>query len=176
MQPTAEAAAVDRIDKLKTRLREEITAVEKRADLTAEEKVNRIRHATCALCAGLAVQPIPFADMFILTPLQGYMGVKIAQIHGLRISEQGALEILKELGGLIGLGFVAQQAAIGAYKTFIPFLGALTTIPMVYGLTYAIGTVMDYYFREKVANRPIDRKRIRQIWRAAKRAGKKDQR
>lgn len=153
-------------------LRREILEIESRTDLTTDAKVSRIKHMTCATCAAVAIQPIPFADIFILTPIQGLMAVKIANIHGIKISEQESTEIVKELFGLIGLGVMAQQFAIGLYKTVLPFLGAITTIPLVYGLTYAIGGVMDFYFGQKAAGRPIDKQKIQEIFKNARKEGK----
>ena len=72
------------------------------------------------------------------------MGTRIGSIRGVPVSEAKATEIIKELGTVVGLGLLAQQLVIGAYK-FIPYSGIITTIPMVYGLTYAIGKVMDNY-------------------------------
>jgi uncharacterized protein (DUF697 family) len=160
-----------RVNSMKERLKQEFFEIEKRSDLTREAKVGRIRHATCAACAGLAVQPIPFADIFVLTPLQGLMGYKIAQIYSIQIREQEIGEILKEILGLVGLSLAAQQLAIGAYKLAIPFLGALTTIPLVYSLTYAIGGAMDYYFRQKKNNKPVDPSVIKNIWKVGKKEG-----
>lgn len=57
---------------LTDRVKREIFEIEKRTDLTTEEKVSRITHITCATCAGIAIQPIPFADIFILTPVQAF--------------------------------------------------------------------------------------------------------
>lgn len=153
------------------KLRHELLEIENRTDMTTEEKVSRIRHVTCATCAAVAIQPIPFADIFVLTPLQGLMGVKIASIHGIKREEQDATEIAKEVFGLIGLGVMAQQFAIGLYKTVLPFIGAVTTIPLVYGLTYAIGSVMDAYFKQKAAKQPIDNEKLKSIFKSARKQG-----
>ena len=154
-------------------LRRELFEIEKRTDLTVEEKVSRIRHLTCATCAAVAIQPIPFADIFILTPIQGLMGVKIAHIHGIQLSEQQGTEIVKEIVGLIGLGVMAQQFAIGMYKTVLPFLGAVTTVPLVYGLTYAIGGAIDYYFAQKASGRAPDKKKLQELFRRARKEGER---
>ena len=80
-----------------------------------EEKVSQVTHITCAACAAVAVQPIPFADIFILTPIQAYMGSRIAAIRGVPVSESEASEVIKEILGVIGMGFAAQQIAIGIW-------------------------------------------------------------
>lgn len=158
---------------LTERFSHEISEIEKRTDLTSEEKVSRITHITCAACAGVAVQPIPFADIFILTPIQAYMGSRIAAIRGVPVSESEASTIIKEILGVIGMSFMAQQIAIGIWKTLIPGAGGFMTIPIVYGLTYAIMRVMDAYFRAKAANRKLTPDEIKSIWKNAKAEGEK---
>ena len=75
------------IDKAKEKIKKEVSEIEKRTDLTKEEKVEKICIVFGTFCGALAVQPIPFADFFVLTPIQAYMGKKIADIHGYEITE-----------------------------------------------------------------------------------------
>jgi len=158
----------------KTKLQRELLHIEKRDDLTDDQKVSRVRQVTCAVCAGVAVQPLPFGDIFLLTPIQGLMAYKIAAIRGVNISEQGAGQILKEILGVVGLGLAAQQLAIGAYKTVLPFWGAVTTIPLVYSLTYAIGSLMDVYFTKKAAGEPMDDAMMKRVWKEARKESKNE--
>ena len=158
------------IENLRKKLEDNITNIENRTDLSDDEKVLRIVKTFAAGCAGLAVQPIPFADIFIFTPIQAYMGSRIGAIRGMPISEAKAAEIIKEIGGIIGLGLLAQQLVIGAYK-FIPFWGPLTTIPIVYGLTYAIGRVVDLYFIQKIKRGVIDKDELKKMWSQMKKEG-----
>jgi uncharacterized protein (DUF697 family) len=161
------------IKKAKAKIKAEVSDIENRTDLSDEEKVTQIIRVFSVFCAAIAVQPIPFADIFVLTPIQGYLGKKLADIRGYDITEAGATEVFKEIAGLVGLGFLAQQLAIGAYKTVLPFLGAITTIPLVYGLTYGIGRVMDYYFIKKIKGEKIDKETLKDIFKKAKAEGKK---
>lgn len=161
------------INKAKEKLKVEVSDIENRTDLTDEEKVSQIITVFSTFCAAIAVQPIPFADFFVLTPIQGYMGKKLADIRGYNITEESTKEVFKELAGLVGLGFLAQQLAIGAYKTVLPFLGAITTIPLVFGLTFGMGRVMDYYFVKKIKGEKIDKADIQDIFKQAKAEGKK---
>ena len=108
-----------------------------------DEKVEKLLLRFSAICAAVAIQPIPFADIFVLTPIQLYMGKLIGEARGYKFTLS---QIYKEILALIGLAFLAQQTAIGLYKTVLPFLGAITTIPLVFILTYTIGKVMDFYF------------------------------
>jgi len=160
------------LDKARKSVKKEVTDIENRTDLTDDQKVTRICTVFSTTCAAIAVQPIPFADIFVLTPIQAYMGKKIADIRGFNISEAGAKEIFKELAGLVGLGFLSQQLVIGAYKTVLPFISGVTTIPLVFGLTYGMGKVMDYYFEKKIKGEKIDPEMVKSIFKKAKAEGK----
>lgn len=160
------------LDKAKENIKKEVIDIENRTDLTDDQKVTRICTVFGTTCAAVAVQPIPFADIFVLTPIQAYMGKKIADIRGFNISEAGAKEVFKEIAGLVGLGFLSQQLAIGAYKTVLPFISGVTTIPLVFGLTYGMGKVMDYYFEKKVKGQKVDPEMMKAIFKRAKAEGK----
>ncbi|MCP9897157.1 DUF697 domain-containing protein [Vulcanococcus limneticus Candia 3B3] len=152
------------IDRLKARIQREVTEIEARADLTTEEKVSRIIHIFSATCAAAAAQPLPFADIFILTPIQAYMGARLSAIRGMPISDAKANELLKEVLGTVGMGMLAQQAALGLYKVGLPFLAGVTTIPLVYGLTFAIGRTMDYYLKEKARGKVVSAVDLKRMW------------
>ena len=124
-------------------------------NIPPDQKVDKLLVRFSGICAAVAVQPIPFADIFILTPIQLYMGTLIAEARGYKFSMS---QIYKEILGLIGLAYLAQQTAIGLYKTVLPFLGAITTIPLVFVLTYAIGKVMNYYFVAKTEGKKLLKK------------------
>ena len=50
--------------KAKEKIKKEVSEIEKRTDLTKEEKVEKICIVFGTFCGALAVQPIPFADFF----------------------------------------------------------------------------------------------------------------
>lgn len=160
-------------DGIVDRLRREIFDIEERTDLTIDEKVSQITHITCATCAGVAIQPIPFADILILSPIQAYMGSRIAAIRGVPVNESEASDVITEILGVIGMGFAAQQIAIGIWKTLIPGAGGFMTIPIVYGLSYAIMRVMDAYFEAKADRRKLTPEQIKAIWKNAKAEGER---
>jgi uncharacterized protein (DUF697 family) len=155
------------------RIRCEITEIEHREDMTVDQKVSRITHIACATCAGIAIQPIPFADIFILTPLQAYFASRIAAIRGVPVSEADAADWVKEIVGIVGLGIVAQQVAIAVWKTVTFGLGSLLTIPLVYSLTYAIMRVSDVYYDKKSRKETLTNEEIQEIWKEARRRGEK---
>lgn len=161
------------LSRARDRLEREVLGIEKRTDLTDDQKVGRIVVLFSSVCAGVAVQPIPFADFFILTPLQAFMGTRLAAIRGIKIGEQEAADIIKQVMGVVGLGMVAQQFGIAAAKILFPIFGGVATIPVVFGLTYAIGTVMDKYIVARMAGRKLSPDEIRSAWKQAKASGDK---
>lgn len=155
------------------KIKKEITEIEHRTDISEEQKVSHITHIACATCAGVAIQPIPFADIFVLTPIQAYFASRIAAIHGVPVSESGAIDWIKETMGIVGLGIIAQQIAIGIWKVVSFGLGGLLTIPLVYGLTYAIMKVANAYFSAKARKQKLGDEQIKAIWSSAFKEGKK---
>ena len=163
-----------KIEKAKKFLKQNLVEIEKRDDLTQEEKAERIINLFSGVCAGVAIQPIPFMDIFILTPLQVLMGERLAAIWGVPIKESSLGSVIKDIGRIGFMGFGAQQFAIGAYKTVLPGLGAITTIPMVYGCTYAIGSVLSefVYKRRAKGQSKLSNEKLRKMWKEYKTKGK----
>lgn len=157
----------------KARLEREVLEIENRTDITDDEKISRIIVIFSSVCAGVAVQPIPFADIFILTPLQAFMGTRISAIRGLRLSEKEASDIIKEIMGVVGAGMIAQQLGIAAAKIFFPIFGGVATILVVFGLTYAMGKVMDLYFVNKAQGRKLSPEQLKRAWSKAKKEGER---
>jgi uncharacterized protein (DUF697 family) len=163
---------MDIIETAKKKIEAEITSIENRTDLSDDQKRSRIIHIFSVTCAAVAVQPIPFADIFVLTPIQAYMGVRLSAIRGMPLSDAQATDLLKEIAGVVGLGMVAQQVALGLYKVGLPFLAGFTTIPLVYGLTYAIGRIMDYYLEKKSKGQTVSNADLKNMWSKFREEGK----
>ncbi len=157
---------------LRSKIAQNLTDIESRDDLTADEKANKLIQIFSATCAGVAIQPIPFADIFILTPIQMYMAERLCAVRGIPIQESSVLQIVAEAGKVIALGVAAQQAAIVAYKTFLPGLGGFMTIPLVYSLTYGIGKVLDHLIVSRAKGHKLSSDEIKNIWSIAKEEGK----
>merc|ERR1711916_145821 len=104
------------LNKMQNFYEREISQITKRKDLKDDEKVNKVINIYCIICASVAIQPIPFADIFILSPIQLIMGKKIAEIRGYDLLNENIENIFKEISGTLGLGLIAQQLALGAYK------------------------------------------------------------
>lgn len=163
---------MDIIEIAKKKIASEITDIENRTDLSDDQKRSRIIHIFSVTCAAVAVQPIPFADIFVLTPIQAYMGARLSAIRGMPLSDAEATDLLKEIAGIVGLGMVAQQVALGLYKVGLPFLAGFTTIPLVYGLTYAIGRIMDFYLEKKTNGQTVSNADLKGMWEKFREEGK----
>ena len=143
------------------------------SNIPAEKKVDKLLIFFSSVCAATAVQPIPFADIFILTPIQLYMGTLIAEARGYKFSMS---EIYKEILGLLGLSFLAQQTAIGLYKLGLPFIGGFMTIPLVFILTYSIGKVMDFYFVSKTQGKTLTKDDLKNFFKQARKDARREKR
>ncbi len=114
------------------------------ADASPEERRDAVHGVIqgCSVAASaVTVQPFPFVDAALITPIQIAMVQAIGRVHGHQLDRKSVLEILSTLGASI----VAQNAMMAAAK-FIPFLGWMVTLSMAYALTWAIGEVSDHYF------------------------------
>jgi uncharacterized protein (DUF697 family) len=111
---------------------------------TPAEKADATREIVqvCSVAAAAAtIQPFPFLDFAILTPIQVGMVRAVGKIHGRPLDRQAVLELIASLG----VSFVAQNAVIAASK-FVPVLGWLVGPTMAYAMTWAIGEVSARYF------------------------------
>ena len=100
------------------------------------------------------------------------MATRIASIHGVSVTKATGWENVTDLGKIIGLGLLAQQLVIGAYKTIIPFYGAITTIPLVYGMTYGIGRILDEMYLRRSKNKDkMSPEEIKDLWKKMKKEG-----
>jgi len=96
-----------------------------------------------AVTVGLA--PIPFADAFVLLPLQGAMVTGIAYVSGRRWDKKVAMEFLGSLGAVgsagVGLRWGAQQLV-----KLVPGAGTLVGASVAGAGTLAIGRSAMAYF------------------------------
>ncbi|MBD0344527.1 MAG: NERD domain-containing protein [Coleofasciculus sp. Co-bin14] len=120
---------------------EEKDRIEKARKLLAL-RVEALKWSAIVGAAGglIALQPIPFADNLILTPMQIGLVIWIGKLYKRDLTSDLALKIM----GSVGFGFFAQHATVLAYK-LIPGawgLGAIT-VPV---FTVFLGLMMSLYF------------------------------
>lgn len=158
----------------KTYLEENVINIENNNKLTKAEKSKKIIFLFASVCAGIATQPIPFPDLVVLSPIQILMTERLAAVWGLK-GKVSKKDIALDVVQVSGYGLVAQSLITNAYRIFIPALGALTTIPMVFGLTYAIGNVMSEQFKRKSKGlASMTDKEIKEMFKKFKKKGEKE--
>lgn len=126
--------------------------------LTREANTEEVIRSAALLSGAVAVEPLPFADLLIITPVQAKMVLHIGKIYGFEVSANRAREIVQELGVTLAYGFVARQVMRGVAKIALPLIGGLITAPAVYGWTYALGRLAEQYFERKAAGQPFDKR------------------
>ncbi|MFC4637414.1 YcjF family protein [Deinococcus hohokamensis] len=128
-------------------------------ELSQEENVEEVIKSAALLAGAIAVEPIPFADMLLITPVQAKMVLHIGKIYGFDVSPERAAEIARELGVTFAYGLAARQVMRGVAKLALPVIGGLITAPAVYGWTFGLGRMAQSYFeRKRVGLPPVTRR------------------
>jgi uncharacterized protein len=121
-------------------------------------RISRDRHAqlhvaqmliksTTAICAAIGAQPIPLADMPVLTALQVLMVSGIMYISGRERSLRAATEFIGALGANVGVGMLLREGTRAMLK-FLPGWGNVVCGMVAGAGTYAIGRAASAYFLE----------------------------
>ncbi len=124
-------------------------------ELSPEQNVEEVIRSASLLAGAIAVEPLPFADLLLITPLQAKMVLHIGKIYGFEVSSARAREIVQELGATVAYGMVARQVMRGLAKMALPVIGGLITAPAVYGWTYALGRTSEAYFLRRRDGKPF---------------------
>ncbi|MBA3963454.1 MAG: hypothetical protein H0X40_16340 [Chthoniobacterales bacterium] len=101
--------------------------------------------STSAICTAIGAQPIPLADLPVLTTLQLVMVSGIMYISGRERSMRAATEFVGALGANVGLGMILREGTRAALK-FFPGWGNVVCGMVAGGGTYAIGRAASVYF------------------------------
>jgi len=121
-------------------------------------RISRDRHAqlqvaqmliksTTAICAAIGAQPIPLADLPVLTALQVLMVSGIMYISGRERSLRAATEFIAALGANVGVGMLLREGTRAMLK-FFPGWGNVVCGMVAGAGTYAIGRAATAYFLE----------------------------
>jgi len=106
--------------------------------------------STTAICAAIGTQPIPLADLPILTSLQLMMVAGIMYVSGRERSLRAAAEFIGALGANVGAAMLLREGTRAILK-FFPGWGN-TVCGLVAGTgTYAIGRAASVFFIEGVS-------------------------
>jgi uncharacterized protein (DUF697 family) len=103
--------------------------------------------STTAVCTAVGAQPIPLADMPVLTSLQVLMVSGIMYISGRERSLRAATEFMAALGANVGVGMLLREGTRAMLK-FLPGWGNIVCGMVAGAGTYAIGRAATAYFLE----------------------------
>ncbi|MDQ3198890.1 MAG: hypothetical protein M3Q46_06835 [Verrucomicrobiota bacterium] len=112
--------------------------------------------STSAICTAIGAQPIPLADLPVLTTLQLVMVSGIMYIGGRERSLRAATEFIGALGANVGLGMVLREGTRAALK-FFPGWGNVVCGMVAGAGTFAIGRAATVYFIEGATLRDAKR-------------------
>jgi uncharacterized protein (DUF697 family) len=114
------------------------------------EIAQRLVRSVTTICAAIGVQPIPFADLPVLTALQFAMVSGIMHVSGRELGLQAGAEFFGALGLNIGAGMVFREGARAAVK-LLPAWGNAISGGVAAAGTYAIGRSAIGYFIEGIS-------------------------
>ncbi|MFL6590853.1 MAG: YcjF family protein [Chthoniobacterales bacterium] len=103
--------------------------------------------STTAICAAIGAQPIPLADLPILTALQLVMVSGVMYISGRERSLRAATEFIGALGVNVGAGMILREGTRALLK-FFPGWGNVVCGAVAGAGTYAMGRAAIVYFLE----------------------------
>jgi uncharacterized protein (DUF697 family) len=113
--------------------------------------------STTAICTAIGTQPIPLADLPILTSLQVVMVSGIMYISGRERSLRAATEFITALGANVGVGMLLREGARAILK-FFPGWGNVVCGMVAGAGTYAIGRAAMAFFIGGVSLKDARRK------------------
>jgi len=106
--------------------------------------------STTAICAAIGAQPIPLADLPILTSLQLMMISGIMYVSGRERSVRAAAEFIGALGANVGAAVLLREGTRAILK-FFPGWGNVVCGLVAGSATYAIGRAATAFFVEGVS-------------------------
>ncbi len=111
-----------------------------------EELATTLTRAIASLCMGIAVVPIPLADIVPITSAQVSLIAGIAWISGRPLDFKAAGEFLTAMGVNVGAAFVFREASRALIKSFFPGAGNVVSGAVAFAGTLAIGTAARAWF------------------------------
>ena len=114
--------------------------------------VSQLIRMTSAAAAVSALQPIPFVDTAILTPMQHRMVQSIATVHGYHLDRKDVREMFRAFRPRV----VQSQLTIGLAKSvpLVPVIFDAIAVSVAYALTFAVGEASDQHFRSQRLTSP----------------------
>jgi len=116
---------------------------------SVQKKMARILIGSAATIAGgVGVEPIPVADLPVITSIQIGMIIGIGYISGREMNKKSAVEFMTSMGLNVGLAFVFRELARALVK-LIPVVGNVVSGAVAAASTWGIGEAAITYFIDK---------------------------
>ncbi len=114
---------------------------------------NDLTRATATICAGIAMVPIPIADVFPITAAQVSLVAGIAWLSGRPMDRSTSMEFLGAMGANVGAAFALREAARAIVKYVFPGAGSAVSGAVAFAGTMALGMAATTYF---IKGQPIE--------------------
>ena len=128
----------------------------------------RLTNIIATLCSGVAVTPVPVADIGPITSLQTSLITGIGYVSGRRLEVKTATEFMGAIGANVGAAVALREVARALAKLLAPGLGSVISAAVAFAGTKAIGHAAAAYFIDGV-----DVSRAKKIFKKTKRQAKK---
>lgn len=135
-----------------------------RVESMQAELANDLTRATATICAGIAMVPIPIADVFPITAAQVSLVAGIAWLSGRPLDKSSAMEFLGAMGANVGAAYALREAARALVKYVFPGAGSAVSGAVAFAGTMALGAAATTYFVRgqpiEVAKKVFQKKRV----------------
>lgn len=111
-----------------------------------DELATTLTRTMASLCMGVALVPIPVADIVPITSAQLSLIAGIGWISGRQLDLKASGEFLTALGVNVGAAFALREAARALVKFVFPGAGNVVSGAVAFAGTLAIGTAARAYF------------------------------
>jgi len=143
---TGVSQLVERIAELLPSAMQDAFIGQQRADQSLKEKrIRALIYSKAGVCAGVALVPIPVADILVLTPIQLAMVTAIGYFHGVEVTSERAAELM----GVVGAGIGFREAARQLVK-LVPGYGSAISAAVAFAGTVALGETANVWFARQM--------------------------
>jgi uncharacterized protein (DUF697 family) len=106
------------------------------------QKASEVRQMSAIAAGAIAPMPIPFADIWTITPIQILMVRAIGNIYGYPLDYRTARAAIATVGG----GWLGRQTFLGLLKLGLPGIGEAAGAGFAYFWTLGMGRAAEAYF------------------------------
>jgi uncharacterized protein (DUF697 family) len=125
------------------------------------KKVSDVSQKAAFAGAAVAPIPLPFADVFTITPIQMTMVAAIGNIYGYQFTKKQIRAIFATVAG----GWLGQQTCLALFKIGLPGAGGFAGAAFVFAWTKGLAKVASLYFESgmSLSGEELERERKRAV-------------